>query len=158
VGQNLGARRPDQARKAGWMALALGTVIMSLMGLVFFVLAEPMFRLFCPQPDQAPIIAAGVPVLQLIAFAMPPLACTIIFTNALRGAGDTRVPVLFTWIGFFVVRIPLAYWLTQATFGPWTGLDLGLFGAWLAMFADLLVRGIFFLLRFARGKWQRIKV
>jgi Na+-driven multidrug efflux pump len=40
----------------------------------------------------------------------------------------------------------------------WPGPDLGLLGAWMAMFADLFVRGAFFLLRFAGGKWKRIKV
>src|SRR5262249_7680056 len=111
VGQNLGARRPDQAARAGWMAFALGCGVMSLMGAIFYTFAEPMFRLFCPEPGQAPIIDAGVEVLRLVAVAMPPLAATIVFTNALRGAGDTRVPVIFTLVGFFVVRIPLAYYL-----------------------------------------------
>jgi Na+-driven multidrug efflux pump len=91
---------------------------------------------------------------------MPILASTIVFTYALRGAGDTRVPVLFTWIGFFVVRIPLAYFLVLPALhlgplGSWPGMGLGLYGAWLAMFADLVVRGLFFLARFARGAWQR---
>src|SRR5262249_7845386 len=98
VGQNLGARRPDQASQAGWMAFALGCGVMTLMGAIFYTFAPEMFRLFCPKPEQQPIIDAGVPVLQLIAFVMPPLASTIVFTNALRGAGDTRVPVLFTWV------------------------------------------------------------
>jgi putative MATE family efflux protein len=160
VGQNLGAGRPREATRSGWMAFVLGCGVMSAMGVVFFALAPLMFRLFCPLPEQRPIIAAGVPVLRLVAFAMPVLASTIIFTSALRGAGDTRVPVLFTWIGFFLVRIPLAYYLTLPTIdlgplGSVQGLNLGLFGAWLAMFADLVVRGLFFLGRFARGAWQR---
>ncbi len=122
-----------------------------------------MFALFCPHPEQQEVIKAGVPVLRLVAFAMPPLASCIIFTYALRGAGDTRVPVLFTWIGFLAVRIPLAYLLTQprlelGPFGSWPGFELGLFGAWLAMFADILVRGAFFLYRFAGGRWQTIRV
>ena len=54
-------------------------------------------------------------MLRLVAFAMPALASTIVFTYALRGAGDTRVPVLFTWTGFLLVRIPLAYVLTHAS-------------------------------------------
>ena len=111
-----------------------------------------MFWLFCTSPEQQPIVAEGVPVLRLVAFAMPALACCIIFTSALRGADDTRVPVLFTWVGFLGVRIPLAYLLTQP------GVGLGLFGAWLAMFADLTVRGGFFLARFRSGRWQRIEV
>jgi putative MATE family efflux protein len=163
VGQNLGARRPHEATRAGWLAFALGAGLMTAMGLLFFILAPAMFRLFCPRPEQQAIVAAGVPVLRLVAYAMPPLASAIVFTCALRGAGDTRVPVLFTWIGFFVVRIPLAYYLTCAEIdlgpaGVHAGLNLGLYGAWLAMCADLLVRGIFFLARFARGAWQQATV
>jgi Na+-driven multidrug efflux pump len=122
-----------------------------------------MFVLFCPHPDQQLVVEAGVPVLRLIAFAMPALACCIIFTYALRGAGDTRVPVLFTWTGFLGVRIPLAYLLALGSFempvlGSWPGDRPRLLGAWLAMFADILVRGAFFLYRFASGRWQRIDV
>lgn len=160
VGQNLGAGRPDQADRAGWLAFGLGCGAMTIMGVVFFVLAPWMFRVFTGHP---PILEAGVPVLRLIAFAMPALASTIVFTSALRGAGDTRVPVLFTWIGFFAVRIPLAYFFMQSNvslgpLGEWRGLGLGLFGAWLAMFADLLIRGGFFLFRFARGAWKTQRV
>jgi putative MATE family efflux protein len=163
VGQNLGARRPDLAARSGWTAFRLGCGFMCLMGVVFFVLAPWMFLLFCPQPSKAPVIEAGVPVLRLVAFAMPAAACCFIFTGALRGAGDTAVPVLFTWVGFVGVRLPLAFLLTRKEFdlgswGIWPGPDLSLLGAWMAMFADLFVRGTFFLLRFAGGKWKRIKV
>src|SRR5262249_44880167 len=138
VGQNLGAGRPEMAARSGWVAFGMGCGLMSLMGVVFAVLAEPMFAQFCPSPDQQPIIAAGVPVLRLVAVGMPACACTIILLFALRGAGDTRVPVLFTWVGFLFVRIPLAYLLTAdqlelGVLGTWPGAGLGLYGAWLAM-------------------------
>ncbi len=149
VGQNLGARRPDRASRAGWTAFALGCGVMTFMGAIFFTFAPSLFAPFCRQPGQEAVIDAGVPVLRLVAFAMPALASTMIFTAALRGAGDTRVPVLFTWIGFLVVRIPLAYLLTSDAVG-W-----GLFGAWTAMSADLFVRGAFFYSRFAGGKWKQ---
>jgi Na+-driven multidrug efflux pump len=152
VGQNLGAGRPDQAAKSGWVAVALGGSLMSLMGAIFFIFAPNMFGVFCPDPGQQAIVEAGVPVLRLIAFGMPPLASTIIFTNALRGAGDTRVPVLFTWLGFFGVRIPLTYLLT------WHGFGLGLRGAWLAMIVDITTRGAFLLWRFHGGRWKGIRV
>jgi putative MATE family efflux protein len=163
VGQNLGAGRPAQAARSGWTAFALGGVWMALMGAAFYVLAPEMFGLFCPKPEQAPIIAVGVQVLRLVALAQPALAATNILTASLRGAGDTRVPVLFTWFGFFGVRIPLTYLLacSQLNLGPfgvWQGLSLGLWGAWLAMFIDLWVRGLFFLGRFAGGRWRRLRV
>src|SRR5262249_9677935 len=80
VGHNWGAGRPDQASKSGWLAFALGCGVMSLMGLIFFTFAPFMFRIYCPQESQQPIIDIGIPVLQLVAFAMPPLASTNIFT------------------------------------------------------------------------------
>jgi putative MATE family efflux protein len=163
VGQNLGAGKPARAAQSGWVAFGLGCGVMCAMAAVFFVLAQLMFAPFCRDPEQAPVIDAGVPVLRLVAFAMPALACCIIFTYALRGAGDTRVPVLFTWVGFLGVRIPLAYFFTMdrldlGPLGTWPGLHLGLLGAWLAMFADIVVRGGFFLVRFAGGRWQAVQV
>jgi putative MATE family efflux protein len=163
VGQNLGAGRPRQAARSGWVAFGLGGTLMCAMGVLFFALAPLMFRLFNPYPEQQGVIEAGVPVLRLVAFAMPSLAACIILLAALRGAGDTRVPVLFTWLGFLGVRIPLAYALTLdrldlGPLGTWPGGDLGLFGAWLAMFADLVVRGFLILVRFAGGRWKRVKV
>ncbi len=163
VGQNLGARTPDRAARSGWTAYAIGGGVMSFMGLLFVLFAEPMFRLFCPDPHLQPIIDAGVPALRLIACAMPALACLIIFTAALRGAGDSRVPVLFSWVGFLCVRIPLAYLLTApqvnlGRLGVVPGYDMGLLGAWVAMCSDIWVRGVFFGLRFASGKWKKIEV
>jgi putative MATE family efflux protein len=151
VGQNLGAGRPSQATRSGWMAFAVGGGAMCIMGLTFYSLAAPMFRLFCPRPEQASIVELGVPVLRLIAFAMPVVASWSILAPALRGAGDTRVPVWFGWFGFLGIRIPLAYYLT----GP---AGWGLIGAWWAMIADLVVRGTAFVIRFHSGSWQRIRV
>ena len=151
VGQNLGARRPHEAERSGWRAFALGCGVMTAMAAIFFTFAPWLFAPFCP-PGQEVIIKTGVPVLRLVAFAMPALASTMIFTAALRGAGDTRVPVLFTWVGFLLVRIPLAYLLTSESIG------LGLRGAWWAMAADLFVRGAFFWWRFAGGRWKQAVV
>src|SRR5262249_25184045 len=162
-GQNLGAGRPAQAARSGWVAFGLGCGSMCLMGAVFFTFAPDMFALFCPHPEQRPIIETGVPVLRLEAFAEPALASVIIFLYALRGAGDTRVPVLLNCLGLFGVRIPFAYLLTckdldMGTWGHWSGPHWGLLGAWSAMVADLMVRGAFFFYRFASGRWQRVRV
>ncbi len=162
VGQNLGAQNPARAARSGWTAFLLGGGAMIVFGLGFLVWAPQMFYLFCPHPNQQPIVDAGVPALRLVALTMPPLASTIILGAALRGAGDTQLPVLFTWFGFLLVRIPLTYLLTcerldLGVWGAWPGPSLGLFGAWLAMTADLLVRGLF-VARFAGGRWQTIGV
>lgn len=152
VGRALGAGRSDLAARGGWTALALGGAVMSLMGVVFFTFADPLFRLFCPTVEDVPVVEAGVPALRLIAFAMPGLAATIILTSCLRGAGDTRRLALVTWIGFLGVRLPLGLLLTRPEYG------LGLLGAWIAMVTDIYVRGGLFLWRFLSGRWQTIRV
>ena len=70
----------------------------------------------------------------------------IIYVSALRGAGDTRFPLLMNILGIFCVRIPLAY-----TFGVL--LKGGLFGAWIGMTSDLMFRSLLAAGRFTWGKW-----
>ena len=152
VGRALGAGRPELAARGGWTALALGGTLMTLMGVVFYTFAEPLFRLFCPTLEDAPVVEAGVPALRLIAFAMPGLAATIVLTSCLRGAGDTRRLALITWVGFLGVRLPLGVLLTRPEYG------LGLVGAWVAMVTDIYVRGGLFLWRFASGRWMHVRV
>jgi len=163
IGQNLGAGDPARAAHCGWVAFKMGAAAMIGMGVMFVLFAEPMFRLFCHDASSQSVIDEGVPVLRLIALAMPALASQIIFTAALRGAGDTRVPVLISWLGFLGVRIPLAYLLTRSeidlgVFGVVPGWNMGLLGAWVAMTTDIWVRGSFFMVRFASGRWKKIEV
>jgi putative MATE family efflux protein len=163
VGQNLGARRPRDAAHAAWVALGIGCLVMSCMGVLFFTFAPDMLHFLSPNKHQQPIVDAGVPVLRLVAFAMPPLSAIIVLTGVLRGAGDTRYPILLTWIGFLAIRIPLAYLLTRSVVdlgpvGTVPGWDLGLIGAWIAMFADLLIRGVLFFARFLGGRWKSVRV
>lgn len=162
VGQNLGARRPAEARRCGFAAYALGAAGMSLVGAGFHIYGEPLFRFFCPTPEQEPIVAAGVPVLKLAAWSMPALASCHILSSALRGGGDTRTPLAITLAGFFLVRLPLTAWLTWGEVPlPWAaqlglptlpGLGLGLWGCWLAMQVDLWVRGAAYAVAFGASR------
>ena len=136
--------------------------IAAIVAVLLIVFGIAVFVVGLRYSHQETVIDVGVPVLRLVAFAMPMLASCIIFTGALRGAGDTRVPILFTWLGFFL-RIPLAYlltrdWIDLGEWGVWPGLNHGLLGAWQAMFVDLLVRGVVFLGRFVGGRWQSMRV
>ena len=163
VGQSLGAGEPAEARRSGLVAYACGGLLMTLGGAVFYTFATPLFQLYCPKPEQAAVVAAGVPVLRLVTFAMPALAACHIFSSGLRGAGDTRWPLVFTTGGFFAVRLPLTFLFCQPEVRlPWgqviPGLGLGLYGCWMAMQADLWFRGGLFLARFLSGRWQHTRV
>ena len=119
-------------------------------GVVFIVGADPLTRLFL-RADQIAVQQMAVPLLRIVAVAMPFLALTMIFNGALRGAGDTRWPLLFSLIGYLGLRIPLAYLLTQ-------GMPFGVQGAWWAMVIDLMVRCLLVSARFFHGGWKHVRV
>ncbi len=161
VSQSLGQQRPSLASHYGWCAFALGGGLMTAMGLIFYWLAGPMCELYSPGKPQVTELA--VMALRTIAFAMPAVAAWIIFTAALRAAGDTRVLAVFSWVGFLGVRIPLALWLSRDSvdlgiLGTVPGLGWGLLGAWLAMVSDLYFRGALFVWRWSSGRWQSARV
>ena len=67
---------------------------------------------FAPETNREAVIAAGVPALRLVAFAMPALAASSSSPRRCAGPATRGCRWLFTWAGFLRVRIPLAYWLT----------------------------------------------
>ncbi len=155
TGQYLGAKRPDLAAKAARTAWELGAIVISLLALGIYVRADWMFSLFLGDRPSS-VAAIGVPVLRIVAFALPALATISVLTGALRGAGDTRWPWLIVIFGYLAVRIPLTYLFTLPTTEG--GLGYGLSGAWMAMLIDLLVRGALVAGRFLHGGWKRIRV
>ena len=146
TGQHLGARDPGRARSDARLAQMLGVLIMSVMGVLFFVFAAQIMGLFISDPV---VIRLGVWPLRLVAFSQPALATLMVLSGALRGAGDTRATLFITSAGLWLVRLPLALLLVS---------PLGLIGAWIAMGVDLNARGLGMWLRFRSGHWAHIKV
>jgi Na+-driven multidrug efflux pump len=148
IGQNLGAEQPARARRAGHEAALQCGLLAGVVALVFFFGARLLFALMHQDPTVQDV---GVGPFRVLAWFQPLLAISIVYTGALRGAGDTRFPLLITFVGVTLLRLPLAWWL---------GVTLGwaLLGAWLAMCADFVLRAALTSGRFARGKWIRVKV
>ncbi|MEG1699568.1 MAG: MATE family efflux transporter, partial [Oscillospiraceae bacterium] len=94
-------------------------------------------------PD-ADVIMLGSRVLRVEAFAQPLFAASIVATGALRGAGDSKVPFYINLISMWGVRITAALLLAPR---------VGLLGVWIAMCAELCIRGIIFLWRLKSKKW-----
>jgi len=163
AGQYLGAKQPAKATRSVLVACLLGGLVMGSGGVVFFVGAFPLASLILGA-HQRDIAYLAAPLLRTIAMGIPPLALVMILTGALRGAGDTRWPLVFTLIGFLGVRIPAAHWLALSSVPiPWLGealpgLGLGVIGAWYAMVTDLYVRAVLTTWRFWHGGWKDVRV
>ena len=92
------------------------------------------------------------------------LAIVIVMTGALRGAGDTIFPLLFSFVGLLFVRIPLAYYLCwDQILLPFS--DVVIEGYGMGVQARLVCNGSGYCLkkpngtgRFQQGGWKHIKV
>lgn len=163
AGQYLGAKQPGKATRSVLVACLLGGLVMGLGGVIFYVGAFPLASLMLGSHHHD-VAYLAAPLLRTIAFGIPPLALVMILTGALRGAGDTSWPLVFTLVGFLGVRIPAAYWLALSSVPiPWVseplpGLGLGVLGAWYAMVTDLYVRAILTAWRFWQGGWKEVRV
>ena len=148
VGQNLGAQLPNEARRSGWGTVGFSFVLMTVAGFVIFVAAEPIASLFVDDPH---VIAEAVLFIQILAAAQPLMAVDFTLGGALRGAGDTRFPLIVVLLGFYGCRLGFAYYATHIG-------DLGLFWLWFALVPDYVVRVILKVWRFQSERWVAIRV
>ncbi|MGC8624814.1 MAG: MATE family efflux transporter [Phycisphaerae bacterium] len=154
VGQYLGAGKPDAARQAGRIAnmLGLGTMTALALPMVFF----PRFMLSLIV-DSPPVVNVGLWPLVLAGLSQPAFALAIVLSGALKGAGETVLPMICTVSGILVVRwavLAIAlYWLFQHGIH-----NENLVAVWVAIWIDLNYRGIFNAIVFARGRWQKKQV
>jgi MATE family multidrug resistance protein len=148
VGQSLGARDPDRAERSGQIAARQATAIAAFLTLFYLVFAPQLYGLFAGQQR---VIDIGVPALRWLAFFQIPCALMIVYPGALRGAGDTRFPLVFAVVGMALVRLPLAYLGGHV-------LRWGLPGAWIGMFGDMTMRASLGAWRFRQGGWKKVRV
>ncbi|MDX1682813.1 MAG: MATE family efflux transporter [Phycisphaeraceae bacterium] len=149
AGQYLGADDKLMARRAVarcWLYAAAG---MTLMGVIFVIIPEPLARLLAP--DEPALYKLAREPIQLAGLIQIFFATYIVLAHALRGAGDTRASLVITALTTFGVRLPAA-WLLGVT------LDMGLTGIWMALCGELVVRGVLFAIRFLRGRWVEVEV
>jgi len=143
VGHAIGARNPARARRAGWMALALGAGFMAAAALLFLLLPRPILEIYSRDPR---VLVLGAHILIVVAAFQVFDGAQTVATGALRGLGETRFPMLINFAGYWLLGLPLGAWLCfhmrLGLYGLWIGLTLAL-----VLIASLLVR-----------RWQSAKI
>ncbi|MDY3060210.1 MATE family efflux transporter [Fusobacterium sp.] len=148
VGQNLGARRPDKAKIYGKTGQRMAFIVSTVLFFVFILARKQIIMLFNSEEH---IVSLGGMIMIIIAFTTHAQTSQTVYNGCLRGAGDTKFVALISFISIALIRPGLAWILCFPA-------NLGLKGAWIALFADQTMRYILGKKRFDSGKWTKIKI
>jgi len=144
VGQSLGARLPEQARRAGWRAVRMAVGVSIVLGVVFALARQPLAEAFSVD---AGVVLELVPFMLLLALAQPLLGLHFTLAGALRGAGDTMTPLVAAGVGNWVFRVPLAFLCSRI-------LELPVIWVWWCLVSDHVARCAILAFVFVRGRWR----
>ncbi len=148
VGQNLGAGNPDRAESAVWKTGFYNMIFLLGVSLVYFFFNENLMQIFTKEKQ---VIAVGAEWLRILSFSYFVYGWWMVTTSAFNGSGDTKTPTLINLVFFWLIQIPLSYFLAIHQDME----ELGVF--WGVFFSETSV-GIFTLLLFRRGRWKETRV
>ena len=149
VGQALGAHMEDVAERGIRRTLLLGNGMMALLGGAFLAFAPFIVSLFGVR--NVVMADMAITVVRISALEIFGLCSVMILGGCLRGAGDTRTPMIVTTAGTFLFRVPITYLFALA-------LDGGLRGLWLGTAVDWGMRALIMFVLYRRGKWKEVQV
>src|SRR5690606_24088699 len=144
VGQSLGARDPERAERAVWLAGRLNLGFLGSVGLVFFVAAPTIVGWF---GDDAAAAAFAVDGLRILSCGFLMYAYGMVLTQSFNGAGDTTTPMLLNIVCFWLWEIPLAWTLAHPV-------RLGASGVFIAVSVAFSTLAVASLVLFRRGRWK----
>ncbi len=148
VGQALGADNPERAERAVWVAARLNMLVLGLTGVAFWLFAPTLVGWFT---DVAAVRDVGTYGLRAMSLGFPLYALGMVLEQSFNGAGDTRTPSWMNFVVFWLLQLPLAWWLSLHT-------ALGYRGVFIAVpiaYTALAIVSAFF---FRRGAWKRMAV
>jgi Na+-driven multidrug efflux pump len=148
VGQNLGAGQPDRAEKSVWVTAKYNAIFMGFVSVLFLVFSGPIVSMVNNDVD---IKKIATEALRIISLGYILYGVGMVMANAFNGAGDTRTPTWINFFGFWIVQIPLAYFLAISI--GWQ--EKGVFYA--ILFAEGLIT-VIAVVFFKRGKWKQVVV
>jgi len=138
VGQRVGAWEVDEGKRVGMEAARLSAIFMAVLGLLAALTAPYIVAPFSPSEE---VSALASTYLLLAGLSEPGLALAMTLGGAIRGAGNTLIPLIISISGLYMLRVLPAYILTPVA---------GVVGAWIAMFVDVYLRGIAFLIIYVK--------
>ena len=143
VGQNLGANRADRVRKGLMSTIFMAGLVSVLVSIVVWFFGAQLMRMFTTEPE---VINVGVRYLVIVSSFYILFSTMFCYTGLLRGAGATLIPMFITLFSLWIIRIPLAYFLSD---------KLGSDGIWWAIPIAWLCGMIGSYIYYKTGNWKK---
>jgi putative MATE family efflux protein len=144
VGQNLGANRPERAESAVWKTGLYNMYFMVSVSLIYFFFNEELMSFFTSDPD---VMLIGGEWIRILSYSYFVYGWWMVSVQAFNGAGDTITPTKINLVFFWLIQIPLSYYLAISLGWEHSGVFWGVF------YSETSV-GLFTLWLFTRGKWK----
>ena len=148
VGQNLGAKQPQRAETSVWRTGFYNMLFLGVIGVFLVLFADPVVRLFTHDPQVVPLAAS---CLRILSYGNIGYAYGMVMLQAFNGAGDTVTPTIVYFFGFWLLEIPLAYFLAIPTGMHSNGVFISI------VVAEGFIAGVSIIL-FKRGRWKLQKI
>ena len=144
TGQHLGALDPDKAYDSGFKAARMTVLSMGTLGIILAIFSRELSGFFI---DDIEVINKAVIFVWMLGIMQPFMAIEFSIGGAVRGAGDTRSPLIITLIGLILIRVPLALLVYK----------LGLSIEWIyaTLIADYFIKGVLLAIRYRSRRWMK---
>jgi len=148
VGQNLGAGHPDRAEASVWHIGWYNMAYLLVVSVAFFALPRELMGFFTDEPG---VVAIGAEWLRILSYSLFVYGWWMVSVQAFNGAGDTVTPTWINVVFFWLIQIPLSWWLA-------IHLDWQHSGVFWGVFVSETAVGLFTLWLFSRGRWKAATV
>jgi putative MATE family efflux protein len=149
AGQNLGAKNPDRAAEAVFVAARFGIAVAAVVGLVFFFFPAQLLAVF--GMNEPVVVSIGTQLLRVLSVSGIFVSVALTYTGGLQGTGDTKSPLFISIVSQVVVPLGICFVIKETrTLEP--------IHIWSAILIGHATRCLLSVLRFNQGKWRGIKV
>ena len=149
IGQSLGRKEPEMAKKYGTICQRVGNMISVILSMLYLVGGKAFFRAYFPTDDYA--VSIGVHIMQVMVLIVLLQIAQVIYMGCLRGAGDVKFTTVASTLSVTLIRPTVSYLCAYM-------LKLGVIGIWFGIVGDQIMRLLLTSWRFKSGKWTKIEV
>jgi putative MATE family efflux protein len=125
VGQNIGARKMYRISSGLNATLVMSAMLTVVLSVVVMIFTHPIMRMFSTEINEE-VIAVGARYLLIVCPFCVFFSTMFVYTGVMRGAGDTLVPMFITLLTLWIIRIPVANFLSKmmGTDGIWWSIPI----------------------------------